>query len=163
MIKLLKYLIIFLLIVSKMTVVALEFDFEIISYLITYGVVGVGLFYFLKYRKFYGLKSSAILVIILTSIFPTYILTASIIMTETDIAYSKVKSIPKENLIEFYETNDINSIPPDKRRTWIGVFYRKIDKVSKNRVRNIKAVGWKGCSVFAYYDIDEDDYSGSYH
>ena len=163
MIKFLKYIIIALLIVSIMTVVALEIDFEIITYLIIYGVTGLALFYFLKYRKFYGLKPGLILVILSISILPTYILTASIIMAETDLAYSKIRSIPKENLIEFYKTNDINSIPQNKRRTWIGVFNREIDIVSKNRVRNIKAVGWKGKSVFAYYDLDEDDYSGSYH
>jgi hypothetical protein len=161
--KFLKYFGIYLIIMLIMTSIALEIDFEIITYLLTYGAIGLGLFFFLKYFNFSSLKSSIVLVIILTSIFPTYILTASIIMYETNLAYSKINSIPKEKLKEFYKTKNIKSIPEDKRRAWIGIFYREINIVSKNRVRKIKAVGWKGTSVFAYYDLDKDDYAGSYH
>ncbi len=163
MMQLLKYGIILLVTVCIMTIVALEINFEIISYLTIYAFFGVGLFYFLKYHKFYRLQSGVILGIILTSLIPTYILTASIVTTQTDIAYSKVKSIPKENLIEFYNTNNINAIPRNKRRVWIGVFYKNITVVSENKLKNIKAVGWQGNSVFAYYNIEEDAYVGSYH
>ena len=146
-----------------MTIVALEMNFEIITYLILYGLIGICLFYYLKYFKFFGLKSNIILVIIFTSLFPTYILTASIVIYETNVSYSKIKSIPKDKLIEFYISNDINTIPKDKRRAWIGILYRKINIVSENRIDRIKAVGWRGNSVFAYYNIEEDDYIVSYH
>ncbi|GAA3642842.1 hypothetical protein GCM10022397_29790 [Flavivirga jejuensis] len=102
--KFLKYFGIYLIIMLIMTSIALEMDFEIITYLLIYGAIGLGLFFFLKYFNFYGLKLSIVFVIISTSIFPTYILTASIIMHETDLAYSTIKSIPKENLKEFYTT-----------------------------------------------------------
>lgn len=84
-------------------------------------------------------------------------------MEETNVAYSKIKSIPKEKLVDFYNTNDINIIPEHARRTWIGIRYKKIDIVTENSVRKIRAVGWKGNSVFGYYNIDENDYSGSFH
>ena len=163
MTNLIKYLGIYLLLISTMTVILLEMDFEIIKYLAIYGLIGISLFYLLKYFKFYNLKSNIIIIIIITSLFPTYILTASIMIYETDIAYSKIKSIPKENLIEFYNTNDINAIPQEKRHVWIGVLYKEINRVNTNGIGNIKAVGWKGHSVFAYYIINEDDYYGSYH
>ena len=144
-----------------MTVVALEMNFEIILYLITYGIVGIALVFIFK--KIYGLNPIILIIIILTSVFPTYISFATIMMTETDTAYSKIKSIPQKNLIEFYNTNDIETIPCDKRQTWIGVRYRRIDIISENRSGNIKAVGWRNHYVFAYYDIDKDDYYASYH
>ena len=88
---------------------------------------------------------------------------ASIIIYETDLAYAKLKSIPIDNLIQFHNTKDIQAIPQEKRRAWIGVRYKEIEIVSKNRVGSINAVGWRGNSVFAYYDIDEKKYNGSYH
>ena len=140
-----------------MTAVMIEVDFEIISYLISYALISTGLFLLLKRKNFYGLRSKVISIILFTSLFPTWILSAIIIMEETNVAYSKIKSIPKEKLVYFYNTNDISIIPEHARRTWIGIRYEKIDIVTK------RAVGWKGNSVFGYYNIDEDDYSGSYH
>ena len=84
-------------------------------------------------------------------------------MSETDLAYSKITSIPKDNLIEFYNTKDINLIPKDKRYTWIGAFYKEIGIIKENRGGEIKAVGWRGSTVFAYYYILDDEYSASYH
>jgi hypothetical protein len=149
--------------ILTMTVIMIEIDFEITSYLITYAFISIGLFLLLKRKSFYGLTPKVIFVILFTSLIPTWILSTLIIMEETNVAYSKIKSIPKEKLVEFYNTNDINIIPEHARRTWIGIRYQKIDIVSENRIRNIRAVGWRGSSVFGYYDIDEDNYSGSYH
>ena len=157
----LKYLLIYIAIISITTMIALEMDFEIITYLIIYGIIGVGVFFLLKYLNY--LKPVNLLIVIITSLIPTYIVTASIIITETDLAYSKITSIPKERLAEYYKTKDLNIIPEDKRRTWIGVLYREIEIVDSNRSGNIKAVGWKGNSVFAYYNLMEDDFSASYH
>ena len=78
-------------------------------------------------------------------------------MHETDIAFSKLNSIPKKDLIKFYESRDPSIIPESQRYTWSGVFYKEIDIV------NINAVGWKGNTVFAYYNIENDSYSASYH
>ncbi|UII27529.1 hypothetical protein LVD15_03600 [Fulvivirga maritima] len=88
----------------------------------------------------------------------------SIITYETNVAYSKLKSIPIESLIKFQETKDVQNIPQENRRAWIGVRYREIRIVSKSgKIRDISAVGWRGNSVFAYYDFDEQRYHGSYH
>ncbi|WP_445456432.1 hypothetical protein [Flavobacterium sp. HNIBRBA15423] len=87
----------------------------------------------------------------------------SIIIYETDLAYAKIKSIPIDNLVQFYNTKDIQKIPQEKLRAWIGVRYKEIGIVSKNRIRTINAVGWRGNSVFAYYDFDEKKFNGSYH
>jgi hypothetical protein len=146
-----------------MTTIGLEMDFHIITFLIIYGLIGLCLFYFLKTFKFFGLKPSAIPVIIISSLFFTYILMASIIIYETDVAYAKLKSIPIDNLTQFNNTKDIQTIPQEKRRTWIGVRYKEIGIVSENRIRKTNAVGWRGKSVFAYYDFDEKEYNGSYH
>ena len=88
---------------------------------------------------------------------------ASIITYETAIAYARLKSIPIDNLTQFYNTKDIQTIPQEKRRAWIGVRYKEIGIVSEDRIRKINAVGWRGNSVFAYYDFDEKKYNGSYH
>jgi len=146
-----------------MTTIGLEMDFDIITFLIIYGLIGLGIFYFLKPSNFFGLKPIAIPVIIISSIFFTYILMASIITYETAIAYARLKSIPIDNLTQFYNTKDIQTIPQEKRRAWIGVRYKEIGIVSENRIRKINAVGWRGNSVFAYYDFDEKKYNGSYH
>jgi len=146
-----------------MTTIGLEMDFDIITYLIIYGLIGLCLFYILKKFKFFGLKSRIIKFIIITSVFFTYIFMTSIIIYETDLAYAKLKSIPLDNLIQFNNTNDMQAIPQEKRRAWIGVRYKEIGIVTENRIRNINAIGWKGKSVFAYYDFDENKYHGSYH
>ena len=146
-----------------MTVIGLEMDFDIIEFLIIYGILGLCVYYFSKSFKFLELKPSTIPVIIISSLFFTHILIAIIIIYETDIAYAKLKSIPMDNLTKFYNTNDIQTIPQAKRRTWIGVRYTEIGIVSKNRIEKINAVGWKGNSVFAYYDFDKKRYTGSYH
>lgn len=77
MIKLLKYLGIYFLIIIIMSIIALEMNFEILTYLTIYGLVGVGLFYFLKHFKFWGLKVNVIFIILITSIFSAWLLTAS--------------------------------------------------------------------------------------
>ena len=159
----LKYIGIHLIITFIMTSIGLEMDFEIIKYLLIYGTVAIGFFFFLKYFNFYGLTRIGVFFAISISIFSTYILSASIIMHETSLAYSKIKSIPKEDLTEFYRTKDINAIPEDKRRAWIGLFYREINIIPEHSERKIKAVGWKIDSIFAYYNLDKDDYTGSYH
>ena len=146
-----------------MTTVGLEMDFDIITFLIIYGLIGLCLFYLLRTYKFFGIKPSAIPIITITSLLFTYILMACIVMYETDIAYAKLKSIPIDNLTQFYNTKDIQTIPKEKRRTWIGVRYKEIGIVTENRIREINAVGWRGNSVFAYYDFDEKEYNGSYH
>lgn len=161
--RILKYLLTFLFIITIMTTVGLEMDFDIITFLIIYGLIGLCLFVFFKIFKFFGLRPSAIPVIGLISLFFTYILMASIIIYETDVAYAKLKSIPIDNLTQFYNTKNIQTIPQEKRRAWIGVRYKEIGIVSKNRIGKINAVGWRGNSVFAYYDFNEKEYHGSYH
>ena len=146
-----------------MTTIGIEMDFDIIIYLIVYGLFGISLFYILKTFNFFGLKPRAIPVILISSVFFTYILIASIIIYETDLAYAKLKSIPIDNLVQFHNTNDIQAIPQENRRAWIGARYKEIEIVSKDRIGSINAVGWRGNSVFAYYDIDEKKYTGSYH
>ena len=153
----------FLFIIFIMTTIGLEMDFDIITFLIIYGLIGLCLFYFLKIFKFFELKPSAFAVIIISSLFFTYISMVSIIIYETDIAYAKLKSIPVDNLTQFYNTKNIQTIPQEKRRAWIGIRYKEIGIVSENRIGKINAVGWRGNSVFAYYDFDEKKYNGSYH
>lgn len=153
-----KYLLVFILIVVTMTIIGLEMDFEIIIYLIGFIFISGSICYLFK------LNMGMALALIFVSFFATYMLSASIIMIETSIAYSKITTIPKDCLIKYYETQDINSIPSNKRYAWIGILYRKIDLVSNNRTYNIKeAVGWRCASVFAYFDIEEDKYHASYH
>ncbi len=163
MTKLLKHIGISIVMIIIMTVILLEMKFEIITYLIIYLLIGAILYYVLNRFNFYGLKSNIIMIIITISIFPTYLLSASIMMYETDIVYSKIRSIPKDKLIKFYDTNDINVIPQSKRRAWIGVLYREISIISENQISNIKAVGWRGNSVFGYYNLEENNYTASYH
>lgn len=146
-----------------MTIIGLEMEFDIIIYLIIYALVGLCLFYFSMRFNLFRLKPSAISFIITTSLFFTYILTSSIIIYETDLAYSKLKSIPIDSLIKYRNTKNIKAIPQENRRTWIGIRYKEIRIVSENRIGNINAVGWQGNSVFAYYDFDKKEYHGSYH
>ena len=86
-----------------------------------------------------------------------------------EIAQRDIKLII-DNSIEFDDTLNIpyydsglNKIPEDKRRAWIGLFYREINIIPEHSERKIKAVGWKIDSIFAYYNLDKDDYTGSYH
>ncbi len=146
-----------------MTIIGLEIDFDIRLYLVIHLIVsgGISILFFIS-------KSSKINLIfipgiIIVSLFFTYILTISIIMYETENAYLKITSIPKSNLIQFYETRDINSIPKNKRHAWIGALYREIEIIPQDRIDKIKVVGWNGNSVFAFYDIEDDDYLASYH
>jgi len=97
--------------------------------------------------------------LIILAFFVSYLLGVGIFMYQRDVAYAKITAIPKKNLIEFYETRDIENIPKDKRRAWTGVLYRKIGVVPKNHSGVIKAVGWH----FAYYDIENDAFWGAYH
>jgi len=66
-------------------------------------------------------------------------------------------------LTQFYQTKDIQTIPSNRRHAWIGIRYKEIGIVSENRIGKINAVGWRGNSVFAYYDFNEKDYIESYH
>ncbi len=164
----LKYVFINVVIILTMTIIALEMEFETITFMFIYGIVGLSVYFLLMHLKFIRPISSlttilAFIMTILTSILSTYILTTSIILKETDLAYSKITSIPKDRLIEYYKTKDLNVIPENKRRTWIGVLYREIEIVDRNRSGRINAVGWKGNSVFAYYNITENVFSASYH
>ncbi len=163
MAKTIKYLLTYLFIISMMTIIGLEMDFDIIIYLPLYGIIGIGIFYGYKAYDFFGLRPRYIKVIIITSIFFTYILITTIIIYETNWAFDKVKSIPINNLIQFYKTKDIQTIPQEKRRAWIGVRYKEIGVITKNRTKSINAVGWQCNSVFAYYDLDEKKYFGSSH
>ncbi|HAN79042.1 MAG TPA: hypothetical protein DCQ31_15365 [Bacteroidales bacterium] len=146
-----------------MTIIGLELDFDIRTFLFVYGLVALCIFYFLKTFILFELKPSAFIAIIISSLFFTYISTASIIIYETNEAYAKLKSIPIENLTQFYQTKDIQTIPSNRRHAWIGIRYKEIGIVSENRIGKINAVGWRGNSVFAYYDFNEKDYIESYH
>ena len=146
-----------------MNIIGLEMDFDIITFLVIYGLVGVFFSQLLKKYKTLGLNPNTVPMKIITSLFFTWILMASIIMYQTDVASDKLKSISVDDLAQFYDTRDVQTIPQSKRRTWIGVRYKEIGIVSENRMGSINAVGWKGNSVFAYYDFDEKRYSASYH
>ena len=158
-----KYVLVFFTMISIMTIIGLEMNFDIKNYLISYILVAILFYCFLLYYDFFKFINIIIPLIILLSIIPTYILTYSIIMLETDIAFKKIQSIPKKSLIEYYQKKDIDKIPKNCQRTWIGIRYRQIGVVNKNRNGKINAIGWKGNSVFAYYKLTEDEYYGSYH
>lgn len=161
--NILAYILIYLIIVIIMSAIGLEMDFDIIYYLLLYCAISIGVVLLFKRKYSKTLNNRIILGLILLSILSSYILMAIIQIAETNTAYNKVKSIPKETLITFYNTGNINIIPKKNRRTWIGIFYKEISLVKENRIEKIKAVGWRGNTVFSYYDIVEDDFIASYH
>lgn len=156
-----KYILIFILTLVSVEFIAMEYISNgsfLFSLTIILGFIGF-VFILIPQVRLIGKISLTLF----SSLICVFFLAMIIGMAQTDIAYSKITSIPKDNLIQYYETKDINLIPKKYRYTWIGAFYRKIDIVPRNRVNTIKAVGWRHNTVFSYYDIEEDDYVGSYH
>lgn len=96
-------------------------------------------------------------------IVPTYFSFYSLNISQTDWAYNKITKVPIENLEQFAKTKNIELIPKNCRYAWIGCRYKKIDFVKNRKGDKMNAVGWRGKTVFAYYDINEKDFSGSYH
>ncbi|MBK7959545.1 MAG: hypothetical protein IPK03_16550 [Bacteroidetes bacterium] len=113
--------------------------------------------------KFEQFNFGYVLIFCIVSILPSYLIFYEICANQTDSAYRKIKSIKEESLTQFYTTKDINTIPISSRYAWIGIRYKKINIVDHNFSGEIKAVGWKGENVFAYYEIDRKKYTGSYH
>ncbi|MBK8808982.1 MAG: hypothetical protein IPO21_21065 [Bacteroidales bacterium] len=80
---------------------------------------------------------------------------------QSRVAFEKIKAIHKEQIIGFYSTNNYEFIPESKQYTWIGILPRKIKIIEDNKGDGRKLVGWRGNSVFGYYNIAEDRYSTS--
>lgn len=106
-------------------------------------------------------KTATILMLISSGLLLSYIIAVSIHIMESKTAYNKIKSIPKEKLIEFYKTKNIELIPKESRHTWIGLFYKQINVIPKNRLSKIQGVGWDNSIIIAYYNIDDDEYYSS--
>jgi hypothetical protein len=117
----------------------------------------------INYKSNSNFKIELILGAVFVSIIPAYMIMYSLNLSQTNSAYDKVKTIGEEKLTEYFKTNNIQLIPQEKRYTWIGIQYKKINIVENNMNGKIKAVGWKGKSVFAYYNIEEKVIVGSYH
>jgi hypothetical protein len=111
-------------------------------------------FFLIVFNKKYG----KILLIVGFGIFSAWIIYYFIYQYQSEIAYKKIISIPKEQLKSFYRTKDYKYIPDSLIYTWIGIFPQKIKIVERNNIMEINAVGWKGNSVFGYYDIVDDEY-----
>lgn len=146
------------------TLLSLEFISNIVYFLLVALGSSFLLFrIFLKFKCNITYPSASKLVVL--TLFSSYVLFASIAMMQRDIAFHKITTIPKETLLQFYNSQDINQIPKESRYTWMGCFYRKIAIIPENKFGNPnkKAIGWKHNVTAAYYDINKDKYSGSYH
>lgn len=114
-----------------------------------------------RFKKQILKKVATILMLISSGLILSYIIAISIHIIESKSAYNKIKNVPKEKLIEFYKTKNIELIPEKSRHTWIGLFYKQINIIPKNRLNNIQGVGWNNNIIVAYYNIDNNEYYSS--
>ena len=122
-------------------------------------IIGIGLITRNKKKSsFFGEIMPALIVGVFFSLF----LVTVIYINESKCVSDKIHSIPKKDLVEFFKSKDLSLFPKENRYAWIGVLHRKIDIVPRNRVSAINAVGWNHNNLFAYYDLDKDEYSNSH-
>ena len=151
----------------KKKVVLTYFSGIMISFILSFEVLDRGDYLFMA--MFLGLILGIILVAI-KQVFGKYILSLSLAILTSWIAvivvgqyqsqrtYEVIKSINKNDLINYVESGDINFIPENKRTLWIGLRPQNIKIIKKNRVEKIVAVGWKRKVVFGYYDFTNKKY-----
>jgi hypothetical protein len=115
--------------------------------------LSIGLVSFFKHKK-----TGKILLTFSVGIISAWILFYIIYQYQSKVSYNKIKSIPKNDLINFIKTKNYTNIPESKRYTWIGILPRKLKVIERNKTESIKGAGWMNNSIFAYYNYTEDKY-----